>query len=155
MTALHERHPETVLGLKDSSGDLAFSAELARRLPQFDVFPSAEGALADARAMRFAGCISATVNVTGALVAPAFHAPHEPRAARSLAAAVAIREALAAFPLIAAVRWALADLRGDPAWLKPMPPLRSLTPDEQQQLKTRLAATEYDNLRGTNGRAAA
>lgn len=152
---LCERRPEQMLGLKDSSGDLAYSAELARRLPHFHVFPSAEGALARARELRFAGCISATANVTAPLAAPAFHRPDEPRSPQSLADAVAIRSALAAFPLIAAVRWALADLHGDPSWLRPMPPLRSLTAEEQAQLKSLLAATAYDNLRGTSGRASA
>src|SRR4051812_1428561 len=46
---LHHRHPETVVGLKDSSGDLSYSRGLAAKLPGLAVFPSAEGSLAEAK----------------------------------------------------------------------------------------------------------
>ncbi|MGN6468552.1 MAG: dihydrodipicolinate synthase family protein [Rhizobiaceae bacterium] len=62
---LRNAHPEQLLGLKDSSGDLDYSAGLARDLPGFAVFPSAEASLGRAAELGFAGCISATANVPG------------------------------------------------------------------------------------------
>ena len=144
---LRRRFPEQLLGLKDSSGDLAYSGELARRLPGFDVFPSAEGALAEAKTLGFAGCISATTNVTGPFAAEGWKALGTPQGKEAIERAAAVRAALSAYPLIACVKWALADLYGDGAWMCLAPPLRALNPDEQQGLKERLAATAYGSLR--------
>jgi 4-hydroxy-tetrahydrodipicolinate synthase len=154
VAALHERHPETVFGVKDSSGDLAYSTALTRRLPKLAVFPSAEGALAQAQELGFAGCISATANVTGPFAGPAFHRAGTPEAAESLGKAVAIRAALSSVPLIAAVRWALADLSGEASWRMPLLPLRALNVAEERQLRERLAGTAYESLRPAFARAA-
>jgi len=144
---LHKAHPEHVLGLKDSSGDLAFSAELARRMPTLDVFPSAEGALAMARENRFAGCISATANVTAPFAAAGWKALGTPAGAKSIEEASAIRNALSAYPVISCTKWALNDLFNDAGWHRLSPPLRPLTSAEQSSLRTALAKTRYAELK--------
>ncbi len=144
---LRDGHAATVVGLKDSSGDLGYSAELARRFPGFDVFPSAEGALRDAAKDRFAGCISATVNVTAPFAGHAWRGRGAAAAADPLARAVAIRSALSTVPLVAAVKWALSDLLGDPAWNALVPPLRPLTDGERAGLAAALGETSYAELR--------
>src|SRR5262249_42325586 len=113
---LHRDHPEVVIGLKDSAGDLAYTRELARRLPRLDVFPRPGGSLAEARPAPFAGCISAPTNVTGPPARLAWREPESAAGKQALAEAVAIREALAKLPLVAAVKAALGELRADPAW---------------------------------------
>ncbi len=143
---LHRAHPEQVLGLKDSSGDLAYAAELTCRMPGLDVFPSAEGALAMAREHGFAGCISATANITAPLAAKAWRALGTESGAKAVAAAAALRAAFTASPLIAGVKWALADRYGDATWTRLCPPLRALTAEEQRALRTRLDATDYPAL---------
>ncbi|RWF06437.1 MAG: dihydrodipicolinate synthase family protein, partial [Mesorhizobium sp.] len=50
---LRQRYAEVVIGLKDSSGDIAFSRALAAQFPGFDVFPSSEGSLSEWRSARF------------------------------------------------------------------------------------------------------
>jgi 4-hydroxy-tetrahydrodipicolinate synthase len=105
---LRDRHPGVVVGLTDSAGDLDYARALARRLPGFAVFPSSEGALAEAAAAGFAGCISATTNVTGALAREGWLAGGSDAGRRAIAEALAIREALARFPLVASVKWAVA-----------------------------------------------
>lgn len=144
---LYRSYPEQLIGLKDSSGDLEFSTELARRLPELDVFPSAEGTLAEAEERRFAGCISATVNVTAPWAAEAWRTLGSERSKRAIARAVAVRNALATFPLISCVKWALADLYGDAAWMRLCPPLRTLTVKERQELRAKLETTSYVELR--------
>jgi 4-hydroxy-tetrahydrodipicolinate synthase len=144
---LHGEHPGQVLGLKDSSGDLAYAAGLASRLPEFDVFPSSEAALAEAAERHFAGCISATLNVNAPMVGRFWSAPAARDAAGSLAAATEIRTALASVTLVPAVKWALADLLGDPAWSRLMPPLRGLTAEETRKLTAALQSTRYAELR--------
>src|ERR1700720_4015749 len=63
---------ECIVGLKDSSGDMAYAREAAAIAPGFRVFPSTEAALPEARSGPFAGCISATRNLNADLSAPAY-----------------------------------------------------------------------------------
>jgi len=143
---LFERHPQTVIGLKDSSGDIAYSRALAQRLPGFDVFPSSEGSLAEAGPSGFAGCISATTNINGVLAQRGWKGQGSEAGKAAIAAAVAIREALSRRPLVASVKAALAGLKADPAWSRLMPPLRALTPEELAGLSADLAPTAYGDL---------
>lgn len=143
---LRDRHPDTVVGLKDSAGDLAYSRELAKRLPGFDVFPGSEGSLAEARQSGFAGCVSATTNVTGTLAQTVWRQPDTEEGRRAAAQVVAIREALARYPLVSSVKWALSDMKGDPAFERPHPPLRRLLPEEKSALASALAGTAYPGL---------
>jgi 4-hydroxy-tetrahydrodipicolinate synthase len=135
---LLDRFPDTIAGLKDSAGDLAFSRALAARFPGFAVFPSSEGSLTEWKRSGFAGCISATTNVTGALSRIAWQNPESEVGTNAAAAAVAIRTVLGGFPLMASVKAALAAMKGDPAWERLMPPLRPLSPAERADLFAKL-----------------
>ncbi|SDR57712.1 4-hydroxy-tetrahydrodipicolinate synthase [Rhizobiales bacterium GAS191] len=137
---LREAHADVVLGLKDSSGDLEYSAALVRRLEGFAVFPSAEASLGRARELGFAGCISATANVTGPFAQRAWSGSAAV-AREGLAGAVEIRAAIAQFPLVAAVKASLALLTEEPAWRTVMPPLSPLSEDELGALDRALRAT--------------
>jgi len=154
---LRDRHPDVLVGLKDSAGDLAYSRELARRLPGFDVFPSSEGSLGEARASGFAGCISATTNVTGPLARIVWRDPEGADGRLAGAEALAVREALGRVPLVAAVKAMLAEMKDDPEFARLCPPLRGLTAEERDLLSTALAGTAYPRLRsaaqGAEGRA--
>jgi len=138
---LREKHPETLRGLKDSSGDMDYAAGLAKALPGFDVFPSAEASLARARELGFAGCISATANVTGPFAQAAWSGETEPARANGLAAAVAIRSEIAKFPLVAAVKETLALLTGEAGWRRLVPPLAALSKNQSAALRKALADT--------------
>jgi 4-hydroxy-tetrahydrodipicolinate synthase len=140
---LHREHSDVVVGLKDSAGDLAFSRELARRLPGFDVFPGSEASLAESRRSGFAGCISATANITGALAQVGWRDPDGEGGRQAIADAAAIRAVLAKRPLVCSVKAALADLRGDPSWTLAAPPLRTLDEGERKALLADLATTAY------------
>jgi len=143
---LAERHPQTLAGLKDSSGDIAYSTDLAKRVPRIAVFPSSEATLGLAKARGFAGCISATTNVTGPLARIAFHQAGSPEAEAAVAAAGALRAALSSVTLVAAVKDTLAEIHGDAAWRRLHPPLRALTEAERQTLRAALAKTEYARI---------
>ena len=143
---LLERYPGTIAGLKDSSGDIAFSRALAEKFPGFDVFPSSEGSLTEWKSSGFAGCISATTNITGRLSQIAWSEPESQRGRDAAAAAMAIRTVLGSFPLMASVKAALTAMTDEPGWERLMPPLRPLSPDERQQLLDRLEATEFANF---------
>ena len=110
---------DRIVGLKDSSGDMAYAREAAAIAPSFKVFPSTEAVLLEARAGVFAGCISATANLNADLCARAWRTG-DPAA---LAAAVAIRQLFDGRPLVSGVKALLAHIHADPGLARVKPPL--------------------------------
>jgi 4-hydroxy-tetrahydrodipicolinate synthase len=108
-----------IVGLKDSSGDMAYARAAAALMPGFRVFPSNEAALIEARSGAFAGCISATANLNSDLCARAWQGGD----ASALDAAVAIRKLFDGKQLVAGVKALVAYIHGDPAWARVKPPL--------------------------------
>jgi 4-hydroxy-tetrahydrodipicolinate synthase len=110
---------ERIVGLKDSSGDMAYAREAAGILPRFKVFPSTEAALPEARSGTFAGCISATANLNADLCARAYRSGD----AAALGEAVAIRKLFDGKPLVPGVKALLAHIHDHPQWGRVEPPL--------------------------------
>lgn len=135
---LAQKNPDVLRGVKDSSGDLSYSKELARRLPDIAVFPSSEGTLSSANEHGFAGCISATTNVNGTLAQEAWRSRGTDAGRRAGEKALAIRETLSRFPLVPAVKWAVSLIHRDPFWRRLQFPLASLSPDQARDLEAAL-----------------
>ncbi len=131
---LIEAFPSRVVGLKDSSGDLAFERLLAERHKSFSVFPANEATLLEGRGGIFAGCISATCNLNSDLCAKAWHEGD----AKALETAVAIRKLFDGKPLVAGVKAGLAHLHADPVLARPMPPLTAWAQSDAADLAVRL-----------------
>lgn len=116
---LRKSFPARIVGLKDSSGDMAFARAAAAIGKDFAVFPSTEACLLDARKGEFAGCISATANLNADLCQRAWAkgdvAAHE--------AAVGIRKLFEGRPLVPGVKTLLAHIHGDPSLAQVRPPL--------------------------------
>ena len=119
---LLELFPARIVGLKDSSGDMAYARSAAAISPGFAVFPSTEAVLIEARSGAFAGCISATANLNPDLCARAWREGD----AAALDAAVAIRKLFDGKPLVSGVKALLAHIHGDPALARVKPPLAAL-----------------------------
>lgn len=113
---------ERVAGLKDSSGDMDFAGQAASLSPRFQVFPSTEAALPQARASGFAGCISATANLNADLCARFYRCGDT----AALAQAVAIRQLFDGKPLVPGVKAVLAHIHEEPQWARVEPPLSPL-----------------------------
>ena len=112
-------HPGRIVGLKDSSGDMAYAREAAGIAPDFDVFPSTEAALLEARSGVFAGCISATANCNADLCQRAWASGDEAASEQ----AVTIRNLFNGKPLVSGIKALLAHIHGDPALAAMKPPL--------------------------------
>jgi 4-hydroxy-tetrahydrodipicolinate synthase len=130
---LHTAWPRRFAGIKDSSGDLAYSRHLARTLPEFRVFPSSEVTLGEAGRSGFAGCISATVNQSAPLCATARHNRQAPDGAL-VEKIGALRARIAAAPLIPAVKYLVGQRTGQGAWENVLPPLCPLSGDHKAAL---------------------
>jgi 4-hydroxy-tetrahydrodipicolinate synthase len=116
---LLERFGRRIVGLKDSSGDMAYAREVAAISKSFAVFPSTEAVLIEARDGAFAGCISATANLNADLCQRAWSKGE--RAA--LDQAVAIRKLFDGKQLVSGVKALLAHIHADPALARVKPPL--------------------------------
>jgi 4-hydroxy-tetrahydrodipicolinate synthase len=120
---LLESFPTRIVGLKDSSGDMAYARSVAAISKDFAVFPSTEAALIEAKQGAFAGCISATANLNADLCARAW-SQGDPTA---LEAAVAIRKLFDGKPLVSGVKALLGHIHSDPALGRVKPPLAAFS----------------------------
>ena len=127
-----------IVGLKDSSGDMAYARAAAAIDPNFAVFPSTEAALLEARSGAFAGCISATANLNADLCARAWHSGD----AAALDAAVTIRKLFDGKPLVSGVKSLLSHIHGDAALARVRPPLAPLTAADRAAVNA-----GYDSVR--------
>jgi 4-hydroxy-tetrahydrodipicolinate synthase len=116
---LLDAHKGRIVGCKDSSGDMGYAREAAGVAKGFDVFPSTEACLIEARGGIFAGCISATANLNADLCQRAWSTGD----AAALDAAVAIRKLFDGKPLVSGVKSTLAHIHNDAAWARVAPPL--------------------------------
>src|ERR1700741_1297035 len=111
--ALVKRLPDPfgsrIVGLKDSSGDMNYAKEAAAISKSFDVFPSTEAVLLEARAGAFAGCISATAKLNADLCQPAW--AKGDKAAQG--AADTMRKLFDGRPLVSGVKALLSHIHAD------------------------------------------
>src|SRR5262249_29473129 len=115
-----------------------YAREAAALSARFDVFPSTEAVLMQARSGMFAGCISATANLNADLCARAWRSGD----AGALDAAVAIRKLFDGKPLVPGVTAILAHIAGGGVGARDRPPRTAFPAREQIAV-----ATSYDGWR--------
>ena len=144
-------YPGTVAGIKDSSGDPAnMSAMLDRFAPQgFDVFAGTETLLLANMQAGGAGCISATANVNPGPIAALFRQWQDPDASQRQAALDAVRAIFAKYPMIPALKAAVAHWSGEAQWRTVRPPLAELETSQAKGLIDELTSAGFsiDGLR--------
>ncbi|NNE79386.1 MAG: dihydrodipicolinate synthase family protein [Silicimonas sp.] len=137
ISELAERAPDRFTGIKDSSGDLDYCRSIVAANDTLRVFPSSETALESAKADGFAGCISATTNITGTMAAQVWAAGETPPA--DLCAEIARQRGVIAGPsLIANVKSLVATRVGDARWRAVLPPFIPLSESAGQDLRNAL-----------------
>ena len=141
---LAARHPGLLRGLKDSSGELAYARSIVAAAPGLDVFPSSEAVLADADADGFAGCISATTNLTSADAQRAWRGRGTEAGREAGARATAQRAVLGRQALVASVKAALGLRYRSADWSRICPPLLPRSPEQTQVLTADLASVGLD-----------
>jgi 4-hydroxy-tetrahydrodipicolinate synthase len=149
---LLKAYPQQTAGMKDSGGDWRNTQAFLDAFGQagFDVFPGAETFLLEGMRHGAAGCISATANVNPAAIA-ALHATWRAADADARQARLdEIRGIFAKFPMIPALKAAVAHWSGDPGWTTVRPPLVALTPGQRDALVSQLEQARFTmpGLRG-------
>jgi 4-hydroxy-tetrahydrodipicolinate synthase len=133
-------YPATVVGLKDSSGEWSYSANLLKDFPGFGVFSGSEGFLLDNLRAGGVGCISANVNVLGPLAQRVYAAWRERQADELQRELNDARLVLDKYPLPAAVKHVMAAITGNSGWSNILPPNQPLSLEQGRELIAGLAA---------------
>ncbi len=150
---LIKAYPETVVGLKDSSGDWHNTAALLERYPGFAVFPGSEVFLLDGLRNGAAGCITATGNINVPGIARLYANWQKPEADALQAEITTLRKTMQAYPMVPALKRVVAHFHNDPAWAAVRPPLTPLDAGQSAALIADLAAIGF--TLGERQRAAA
>jgi 4-hydroxy-tetrahydrodipicolinate synthase len=142
---LLKKYPGTIAGMKDSGGDWNNTKTFldAYAKSGFDVFPGAETFLLQGMRSGGAGCISATANTNPGSIARLYDTWQGADADGQQARLDEIRATFAKYPMIPALKAAVAHYGGDLAWAKVRPPLVELTPDQSKSLIVDLDARGF------------
>ena len=116
-------YPETVVGLKDSSGDWSNTAALLERFPGFAVFPGSEVFLLDGLRKGAVGCITASGNVNVPGIKRVYDNWRGPQADTLQTEITNLRNTLQAYPMVPALKRIVAHYHNDPNWAVVRPPL--------------------------------
>jgi 4-hydroxy-tetrahydrodipicolinate synthase len=143
---LLKSYPSAIAGMKDSSGDWnntkifldAFAAS------GFDVFVGSESFLLANMRHGGVGTISATANVNPSAIYKLYAEWQNADADDQQAKLNVIRDAFGKkYPLISALKQAIANYAADPAWAKVRPPLVKLSPEQATTLTAELNAISF------------
>ena len=128
--SLRDAYPDTVIGIKDSSGDWDNTRMLLEDFPGLRVFPGSELIMLEALRLGAVGCITATANVNARGLAR-LYAGWEGEGADDLQeAASSVRRAVQSQAMVPALKAIVARRIKDDGWLTLRPPMIGL--DENQ-----------------------
>src|SRR5579863_6926232 len=132
-------YPDTVVGLKDSSGDWNNTAALLERFPGFAVFPGSEVFLLDGLRNGAAGCITATCNVNVPGIRKVYENWRTPQANQMQAEITLARKTIQAYPMVPALKRIVAHFHHDPDWAAVRPPMTAVSEAQSKALLGDLA----------------
>ncbi len=133
---LLKAYPTAIAGIKDSSGDWNNTEAMLRQFqPEgFDVFAGSEVFLLRTLRGGGAGCITATGNVNPAPMVKLYQSWQGPQADAQQAALDLTRAAFQKYPMIPAMKAAVAKYSKTPSWRTVRPPLVELGAEQEQAL---------------------
>lgn len=138
------QYPETVVGIKDSSGDWDNTdALLQLGLDDFRVFAGSETFLLQNMRGGGAGCISATANINPAAIHDLYENWQSEKAETMQAELDAVRSTVEKYPMIPALKSIIGNLRGEAQWETVRPPLLALADDQKSELLDALHELDF------------
>jgi 4-hydroxy-tetrahydrodipicolinate synthase len=137
-------YPKTVVGIKDSAGDLSNMLALVKTFPGFAVLAGADPLMKPLLEAGGHGCITATSNLISKQLATVFAHFADSSMAKAVEAAqnhiVAMRNISNKFVQIPSVKALLAHRYGDDTWADVRPPLVKLTTAQRAELVSAMEA---------------
>jgi 4-hydroxy-tetrahydrodipicolinate synthase len=128
---LRKAYGDVIAGLKDSSGVWDNVALLLKEFPQMAIFPASEKFLLPALKLGAAGCISATANFQVANIRKLIETPDGNVRTKLDAEVGKVRSVFEQYPLVPALKTAIAVLLKQDSWRIVRPPFAQL-PDEKR-----------------------
>jgi 4-hydroxy-tetrahydrodipicolinate synthase len=138
---LHEDFPDTIVGIKDSSGDWANTSALLG-IEGLIVYPGSELPLMEALELGATGSISATANINAAGIAEVirlFDTGNKAAAAKHHETVKKFRLTVQGYAPIPVMKRLLALASGDGRWANTRPPLLPASIEEGQALADQLS----------------
>lgn len=129
---LIDAFPETIVGLKDSSGDWDNTKALLEAFPGFTVFPGSEIFLLQGLRTGGAGCITATGNVNARMIRNVYDNWQGDQADTLQDEITAVRTTIQARAMIPMLKAIVAHFQNDPGWARMRPPFLALDAAEAQ-----------------------
>ncbi len=128
VTRLRKRYPETIAGLKDSSGDWAQTKAFLDEHSDLEIFPGSEAYLLDGLRAGGAGTISASANVNAAALFNVYaaHTTNKGDADALQAKIAGIRKVFQSAAMIPLIKGVIGHYRRDKDWARVRPPLMAL-----------------------------
>jgi len=133
---LRQEFPDTVVGLKDSSGDWSNIKSILDAFPDFDLFPGSEHFLLEGLKNGAAGVIAATANINAPKMRAIFDDWQSDEAAHYQAEIAAMRKTIDSFPMIPVLKAVIAHYRKDNQWRELRPPIEMLSDAEAKRAIT-------------------
>ncbi|MEX2454375.1 MAG: dihydrodipicolinate synthase family protein [Rhodospirillaceae bacterium] len=136
-------YPDTFVGIKDSAGDFANMKAMVEAFPGFSVFSGSDSHLLGLLRIGGAGSITACNNIAARQSADVYAHWRDAGADDYQQALGAIRAAVQKFPLVEALKEAMARATGNPAWRTLRPPLMPLPEETAEALWRELAGAGF------------
>lgn len=140
---LISQYPNTVVGLKDSSGDWSNTQAVIREYPDFETFAGSEVFLLDTLRAGGVGCITATGNINPAGIRRVFENWQSDRADELQRRITEVRKTVQNYTMIPALKHLIADYSGKSEWTTVRPPLTGLAEDQSKQLMVDLKTINF------------
>lgn len=142
---LLKAYPQVIAGSKDSGGQWDHTEAMIRNFgPEgFDVFAGTETFLLQTMRTGGRGCISATANVNPGAISALYQNWEAEDADAKQAELTATRAIFQRYPMIPALKAAVAQYSGEKSWFTVRPPLVELSAPERRCLASELEAFRF------------
>ncbi len=142
---LLKEYPDVIAGVKDSSGDWKNTQAMLEQFASqgFDIFAGSESFLLQTLRGGGAGCISATANVNAPAIHELYKTWQDADADSKQERLNVIRNIFQSFPMIPALKSAIAHWSGNDSWKRVRSPLVELTDEQHRDLIQQLQAAGF------------
>ena len=142
--ALLKKFPNTIAGIKDSSGDWNNTQQmLNEKWDDFGIFAGSESFLLKTMQQGGAGCISATANINPRNIYNVYKNWQKSNASYMQEEIDRVRSIVQKYPLIPALKSIVSHFHEDSEWNILRPPLKELHPNESKKLIAELEAINF------------
>ena len=142
--ALLKKFPNTIAGIKDSSGDWNNTQQmLDEKWDDFGIFAGSESFLLKTMQQGGAGCISATANINPRNIYNVYKNWQKSNASYMQEEIDRVRSIVQKYPLIPALKSIVSHFHEDSGWNILRPPLKELHPNESKKLIAELEAINF------------